>query len=94
MWVASSAAHRAFHCGKYISISDGASVPGAIWNSICTPSMVRLSPVLPTRSVGGISVTVPSDTVLPSPASTCPRGPFGSSGPYMYCARRLMALPA
>ncbi|MCY1549609.1 hypothetical protein D9M68_857850 [compost metagenome] len=92
--MASSAAHSAFHCGRYISVSAGASVPGAIRNSICTPSMVRVSPVLVIRSVGGTSVSVPCATALPSPASTWPVAERCRLVPYMYWARRLIALPA
>ena len=59
----------------------GASLSGAIRNTISTPSTVRVSKSRLIRSVGAISVTDPLDSVLPSPASTCPRSPFGSSTP-------------
>ena len=45
-------------------------------------------------TVGGISEIVPSEVVCPRPAPTWPLGPFGSSAPYMYVARRDIALPA
>jgi hypothetical protein len=62
-------------------ISAGASLFGAIWNSNSSPSMVRLSPVAMMRSVGRNSATEPAAMDLPSPQSTCPRGPFARNGP-------------
>ena len=46
------------------------------------------------RLVGAISVTVPSETLLPSPVSTWPRSPRGSIAPNWNRARRSIALPA
>jgi hypothetical protein len=51
-------------------ISAGASVCGAIWNAISTPSTVRRSTGCTIRSVGGSRVEVPAPVRLPSPAST------------------------
>ena len=45
--------------------------------------MVRVSPVLLTMSVGGISVTVPAEVVVPRPAPTWPVALGGSRLPYM-----------
>ncbi len=44
--------------------------------------------------MGGMSVTVPREVTLPSPASTWPRGPRGSVAPNWNWARRTMAVPA
>jgi hypothetical protein len=92
--VTSSAMSSTRNCGRYISISDGASEPGTSWNTNCTPSMVRSSVGLSMVVVGAISVTVPRASALPSPVSTWPRTPGGSSEPNWYCERRLIALPA
>src|SRR5579883_2897021 len=56
--------------------------------------MVRVSPVSMIRSVGRSSATEPAAIDLPSPQSTCPRGPFARNGPNWYCARRSIAGPA
>ena len=95
LWVTSSAMSSTRNCGKYISISAGASEPGASWNTISTPSMVRVS-YGPARStpVGRDQRDRAAATVLPRPVSTWPRGPGGSSAPNWYCARRLIAVPA
>ena len=45
-------------------------------------------------TVGSISVTVPVEVVWPSPAPTPPFGPRGNAAPYMYPARRAIAVPA
>ena len=52
------------NCGKYISISDGASEPGASWKTISTPSMARFPSVLSIVAVGAISVSVPRASAL------------------------------
>jgi hypothetical protein len=41
-----------------------------------------------------MSVTVPRDVTLPSPASTWPRGPLGRVAPNWNCARRTIGVPA
>ena len=46
---------HALNCGKWVFISAGASVPGVIWNTICTPSIVTFSPVCLISRVGRIS---------------------------------------
>ena len=83
MWVAFSAMHRARWSGKKKCISAGASVPGAIWNTMRTPSTVSSWPVVVMSRVGRISVTVPVDVVWPRPAPTWPSGPRGRAAPYM-----------
>ena len=75
-------------------ISAGASVSGASWNTISSPSIRWVSIGWLITRVGGISVTVPRETTLPSPASTWPRGPLGSVGPNWNCARRTIGVPA
>ncbi|MDT4851332.1 hypothetical protein FQZ97_855100 [compost metagenome] len=75
-------------------ISDGASVPGVIWNSSVTPSTVSSWPVRSIRSVGSIRPMLPWEMVWPRPALTLPSALRGSIAPYMYTARRDMALPA
>ncbi len=92
--VAFSARHSARRCGKRKFISDGASVPGVSWKTIRTPSTVSSWPVRVMSTVGGISVMVPVEVVIPSPAPTCPSGVLGSRSPYMNMARRVIALPA
>ena len=92
--MAFSAMHSARRSGKRKFISAGASVSGVSWNTMRTPSTVTSWPVWVMSTVGGISVTVPVEVALPRPAPTCPVGPFGSSAPYMYVARRVIALPA
>jgi hypothetical protein len=47
---------------RWTSISAGASMPGAIWKTIRTPSTVSSCPVVVMTSVGGISETVPDTT--------------------------------
>ncbi|MCY1238118.1 hypothetical protein D9M72_508380 [compost metagenome] len=92
--VASSALLNTFSAGKYIIISDGASVPCASISSISTPSMFSVSRSFSINRVGGISVTVPTASALPMPESTVPRAPRSRKAPNWYCARRLIALPA
>ena len=79
--VTSSAMSSTRNCGKYISISAGASEPGTSWNTISMPSIVRRSRFLSIVDVGAISVIEPSASALPSPVSTWPRGPGGTSDP-------------
>ena len=80
--------------GMYQCISAGASVLGAIWKMKVRPSSCRVSPSFSMRRVGSSRPDVPREVASPSPAPTCPRGEGGSREPYMYWARRLMALPA
>lgn len=94
MWVAFSAMQSAAWSGKWMFSSAGASVPGVIWKTIRMPSTVSVWPVRVTSSVGGIRPTEPVDVVWPSPAPIWPRSPFGSAAPYMYAARRAIAVPA
>ena len=75
-------------------ISAGASVSGVSWKIISTPSMVCSSMASLMTCVGGISVTVPREVTLPRPASTWPRGPFGSRAPNWNMARRIIGVPA
>ncbi len=90
-----SAMHSARNPGNRKFISAGASVPGVRWNSISTPSMVWVSPVTVTSWVGASKPLDPKIGVpRPSPESTWPRSVRGSSIPYMYNARRFMAVPA
>ena len=86
--------HSARRSGKRKFISAGASVFGVSWNTMRMPSTVTSWPVWVMSIVGAINVTVPVDVVWPRPAPTCPVGPFGSSAPYMYVARRVIAPPA
>ncbi|CKS85735.1 Uncharacterised protein [Mycobacterium tuberculosis] len=58
-------------------------MPGAIWNSISTPSMVWVSPVSVMSTVGTTSETSPVDSVCPRPQPTCPRRPRANTVPYM-----------
>ena len=64
-----SAIHSAFISGRYVFISEGASVFGVFWNTIGTPSTVRYSMWSSMMRVGGISSTVPFAAFMPSP---CP----------------------
>ncbi|MNE56716.1 hypothetical protein D3C80_1516450 [compost metagenome] len=73
----------ALNCGSQVFISAGASVPGVIWKTIFTPSMVSSWPVRLTYSVGSISVRALVGTVWPRPALTLPCASRGSSAPYM-----------
>lgn len=66
-----------------MSISAGASVPGAIWNTILTPSTTSSCPVVEIETVGALSATSPVDVVWPRPAPTTPCGPRASAAPYM-----------
>ena len=83
MWVAFSARQSARWSGNQKCISAGASLPGAIWKTIRTPSTVASWPVVEISSVGAISVTVPTDVVCPRPPPTWPRTPRSSAAPYM-----------
>jgi hypothetical protein len=76
-------AHRALNWGKWKCISEGASVSGVSWKTIFTPSTVNSVGVLSMITLGSIRVIVPIEFVLPRPASTWPRGPRGSSMPYI-----------
>src|SRR6478736_1221136 len=79
VWVTSSAMSRTRNCGKYISISEGASDPGTSLKTISTPSITRLSMLWSIAPVGAIKVNAPRGPALPKPASTWPRGPAGSN---------------
>lgn len=59
-----------------------------------TPSRVSSSPVFLMYCVGGISVGESLLSARPRPVPRLPCGPLGSAAPYMYCARRVIALPA
>ena len=78
-----SAIHIALNCGNQVFISAGASVPGVIWNTIFTPSIVSSLPVLLMMSVGSDQRAVPVDVVWPRPPLTPPCALRGSSAPYM-----------
>jgi hypothetical protein len=80
--------------GKVEMHLSRASVPGAIWRIIRTPSTVRSWPVAVMVTVGSMSVTLPVETVWPRPAPTPPCGPRGRAAPYIYAARRPIAVPA
>lgn len=86
-----SAVHSHPWSGKKKFISAGASVSGVIWNTMRTPSTTSSAPVSHTSSVGAMSPGGQNGMPLPSPASTCWRGPCGSSGPNWYIARRTIA---
>ena len=57
--------HSALNCGKYVFISTGASVSGAFWNTIFTPSSVISSMSLLTSRFGAMSPTLPLATFFP-----------------------------
>jgi len=63
-------------------------------NSISTPSIVLVSPVLVIVSVGGMTVMVPLELAVPRPEPTVPSGPLLKGAAYMYVERLPMALPA
>ena len=94
LWVAFSATHSARWAGKRKFISAGASVPGVSWNSTVTPSRTSIWPVWVTSWVGAISDTAPFDVAWPRPTPIWPAGPRSRRLPYMYDARRPMAVPA
>jgi hypothetical protein len=94
VWQQFSAAVSAPNCGMNQCISAGASVSRASRNSNAMPSIVIVWPVAVISSVGAISVTLPAEVVIPSPAPICPLGSAGSRFPYMYDARRLITFPA
>ncbi len=75
-------------------ISAGASVSGASWKTMRTPSIRCSSIGFSIDRVGAISPGVPRATPFPRPASTWPRGPRGSSDPNWNCARRIIGGPA
>ncbi len=81
LWVQFSAMHSQPRSGKKKFISAGASALGVIWNTIRTPSTTSSSPVRVMLSVGAIRPGALNGIALPSPQSTCCRGPAGSSGP-------------
>jgi hypothetical protein len=86
--------HSAWRSGNRKCISAGASVPDASWKIMRTPSTVSSCPVRVMSTFGTIRLTVPVEVVWPSPAPMPPRGPRGSAAPYMYPARRAIAVPA
>ena len=75
-------------------ISTGASVSGAFWNTIFTPSSVISSKSLTISRFGAMSPTLPLATFLPIAWSTCPKGWRCSSTAYCHWVRRVIALPA
>ena len=56
-----------------------------------TPSTTSSVPVEQISSVGAMSPGGQNGIALPSPQSTCVRGPGGSNGPNWYAARRTIA---
>src|SRR5262249_47959074 len=62
-------------------ISAGASVSGASWNTISTPSIRCVSKAPSMTRVGGIKVTVPREVTLPPPPGPRPAGPLGRGPP-------------
>lgn len=74
--------------------SAGASVPGVSWKSIRMPSTVSVCPVRVMSRVGGTRPTEPVEVLWPRPAPIWPRSPLGRAAPYMYAARRAIAVPA
>ena len=75
-------------------ISAGASVSGASWKMILTPSIVCSSTGCTMLWLGAIRPGVPRAMPLPRPASTWPRGPRGSMEPNWNWARRAIGMPA
>ncbi len=67
--------------GKKNCISAGASVWGVSWKTMRTPSTTSSLPVKVMSCVGAMRPAGWSGMALPSPASTWPSGPGGSSGP-------------
>ncbi len=59
-----------------------------------TPSRTSIWPVWVMSRVGAMSETVPDDGSWPRPQPTWPAGPGSRARPYMYMARRVMAVPA
>ncbi|MNF02959.1 hypothetical protein D3C76_1280060 [compost metagenome] len=75
MWmvpVMFSAAQKALNCGNQVFISAGASVPGVLWNSISTPSMVTVSKACLMVRLGAIKPRLPLAAFLPMAMSTWP----------------------
>ena len=81
VWEQFSAMHRARRSGKKKFISAGASASGVSWNTTRRPARSSSVPVSEIVSVGAIRPDEPSGMAFPSPTSTWPRGPGGSSGP-------------
>ena len=61
-----------FFSGNQVCISDGASVKGAFWNSIFTPSTVWTSMAFSMTMVGAIRPRLPAATFWASPWPACP----------------------
>ena len=83
LWVAFSAMHSARRSGKRKFISAGASVPGVIWKTIRTPSIVSSCPVRVMSTVGAIRPSEPVDVAMPRPVLTWPVGLRSRIAPYM-----------
>jgi hypothetical protein len=60
--------HSARWSGKKMCISAGASLPGAIWKTMRTPSTTSSCPDVVMSTVRGIGVTVPVELVGARPA--------------------------
>ena len=65
-------AQRAEAAGSRSASRRAPRCPGAIWNSISTPSMVCVSPVSRMSTVGTIRATSPVDADLAQPAADLP----------------------
>ena len=89
----SSAPQKALRSGRAKVNSEGASLPGTLKKTKRTPSITCSSLGLCTSSVGGRMPTRPNGTALPRPLSTTPVAWAGRRLPYMYMARRAMAVP-
>src|SRR5512146_2136915 len=68
VWEAFSARHSARKSGRKKCIAAGASEPGAIWNTIRTPSTTSSCPVAAMSRVGRMRVTGPDEVVCPRAA--------------------------
>ena len=82
-WEVISDMHRALKAGRKNTNSAGASVPGVIWNSKSTPSIVRASPVSRIESLGTTNPVVPRESAAPRPVVTNPVGEGSSRFPYI-----------
>ena len=81
--------------GKKKFISTGHSVPGVIWKRMRTPSSVSSWPVCVISRVGAIRPIVPQrGGHAQAGADLARRRSWGAAAPYMYSARRVMAVPA
>ena len=58
------------------------------------PSIVTKRSASVSSTVGGMRLTWPVEVVRPRPLASISRGATAKRLPYMYCARRPMAMPA